>query len=267
MVLKLPSRQLRPSRGKSTCSYLLLLTYIPSLLLVTVIISISLKFWSSLARNTELVINRPTSTSEAIPHAAILYSYYEKDPMQADNFRFFIRVGFLPYQNLSRVFFGIIVNGDMCSPCHEEPPLASLFAILEEESPEVEHVTRPKSNMMLFRNKENRGMDFGAWQRMLGTLQKLRSLSRYCFFVLLNSSTKGPFLPKYYPNLQWWMTYKILLKGNVHAVGSSLVCLPDEDLGGPGPRIESWAFATTLEAIQLLIDNGVFAVRDEKYGR
>lgn len=47
----------------------------------------------------------------------------------------------------------------------------------------------------------------------------------------------------------------------VHAVSSSLVCLPDSDAGGPGPRIESWAFALDQEGLAAAVDSGVFVIR------
>ncbi|GFR50778.1 hypothetical protein Agub_g13043 [Astrephomene gubernaculifera] len=47
----------------------------------------------------------------------------------------------------------------------------------------------------------------------------------------------------------------------VRAVGSSLVCLPEADAGGPGPRLESWAVALDQEALQLAMKRGVFRIR------
>ena len=47
-------------------------------------------------------------------------------------------------------------------------------------------------------------------------------------------------------------------------VASSLVCLPALDAGGAGPKAESWAFATDLEGLQLLMQNHVFGSRSCK---
>ncbi|KAG2428138.1 hypothetical protein HXX76_011818 [Chlamydomonas incerta] len=114
----------------------------------------------------------------------------------------------------------------------------------------------------------------------------------YRYFILLNSSTKGPFYPAYMP--PWWhwthaflerfqplpqddsrrkhsSTLRVLAPGIeygnsgsrpevpavVRAMGSSLVCLPDVDAGGPGPRLESWAMALDDVALQVMIDKGV----------
>ena len=44
-------------------------------------------------------------------------------------------------------------------------------------------------------------------------------------------------------------------------VASSLVCLPPEDAGGAGPKVESWAFGTDREGLEVLARNRVFGVR------
>jgi len=44
-------------------------------------------------------------------------------------------------------------------------------------------------------------------------------------------------------------------------VASSLVCLPPEDAGGAGPKVESWAFGTDREGLDVLARNRVFGVR------
>lgn len=87
-------------------------------------------------------------------------------------------------------------------------------------------------------------------------------LQRYAYFFFLNSSVKGPFLPSYIPpTWHWSHAYMGRFTGNIHAVGSSLVCLPDVDAGGPGPRLESWAIALDQKGISAAIEDGVFAVR------
>jgi hypothetical protein len=41
-------------------------------------------------------------------------------------------------------------------------------------------------------------------------------------------------------------------------VGTSIVCLPESDLGGYGPRIEGFAWATDRVGIELGLKHGVF---------
>jgi hypothetical protein len=70
--------------------------------------------------------------------------------------------------------------------------------------------------------------------------------SRYRYYIFLNSSVRGPFLPAYMPKgWQWTRAFTDRLggSGDVRGISSSLVCLPEVDAGGRGPRMESWAFA------------------------
>lgn len=69
-------------------------------------------------------------------------------------------------------------------------------------------------------------------------------------------------MPPYMPEgWQWTDAFTSRLVNSVHAVSSSLVCLPEVDEGGPGPRLESWAFAVTAEGLQALLQEGLFELR------
>jgi hypothetical protein len=58
------------------------------------------------------------------------------------------------------------------------------------------------------------------------------SRRKYKYFIFLNSSVRGPFMPAYMPdNWQWTRAYTDRLVGDVRAVSSSLVCLPEVDAG------------------------------------
>jgi hypothetical protein len=110
----------------------------------------------------------------------------------------------------------------------------------------------------------------------------------YAYFIFLNSSVKGPFYPSWVPP-GWHWTHAFLRQmadgsggssggddddrgsdsssssssssGAVHAVGASLVCLPAADAGGPGPRLESWAFALDREGLAAALGAGAFVPR------
>ena len=70
---------------------------------------------------------------------------------------------------------------------------------------------------------------------------------KYRHFILLNSSVRGPFYPSYMgPSWQWTRAFTDRLVGNVKLVSSSLVCLPEVDAGGLGPKVGSLAFASCL---------------------
>lgn len=79
-------------------------------------------------------------------------------------------------------------------------------------------------------------------------VKKSGQYRKYRYFMFLNSSVRGPFVPSYMPtSWQWHQSFTERLRGDIAGVSSSLVCLPDIDAGGPGPKMESWAFALTKE--------------------
>lgn len=89
---------------------------------------------------------------------------------------------------------------------------------------ETPHIT-------MLKRIENEGMDFAAHNTsMTYAMQNKDFWGKYKYFIFLNSSVKGPFVPKYYP-FHWTQTYLSKMKGGVKAVSSSIVCLPDVDAG------------------------------------
>ena len=119
--------------------------------------------------------------------------------------------------------------------------------------------------------------------------------SRHRRLIFLNSSARGPFLPTYLPEgWQWTDAFSRDLdeeeeeetaveeegeeetseekrsklrgttvekkgeKKKVALVGAALTCLPSVDAGGPGPRVESWAFALSQKGLVLAKESGVF---------
>lgn len=75
-------------------------------------------------------------------------------------------------------------------------------------------------------------MDFAAHNITLEYLLAQGRLKQYKYVILLNSSVRGPFVPSYMPEgWQWPQAYTSRLVGDVHVVSSSLVCLPEVDLG------------------------------------
>ena len=62
----------------------------------------------------------------------------------------------------------------------------------------------------------------------------------------------------------WTHAYLERFTGDIHAVSSSLVCLPEIDAGGPGPRIESWAYATDKTGLEVLLGAHTYDIRECK---
>ncbi|PNH08807.1 hypothetical protein TSOC_004615 [Tetrabaena socialis] len=197
---------------------------------------------------------------QSSPNILVSYSYFEKDAIQVDNFRFFLEAAVLDATATRPITYVIVVSGSTCTPCQKIHSSLSTKAILL--------------------HRENDGMDFGSHNYTLEYLRKKELLWKYSYYFLLNSSVKGPFFPSYMPALWHWTdAFVSRFGGGVHAVGSSLVCLPPIDAavnaftaveasesccpttGGPGPRLESWAVALDQVALEITMRRQVFVVR------
>lgn len=91
-----------------------------------------------------------------------------------------------------------------------------------------------------------RGQGMHGWlQITMEWLHWTGAWHKYRYFILLNSSVRGPFYPSYMgPSWQWTRAFTDRLVGDVKLVSSSLVCLPEVDAGGLGPKVSSSAFDT-----------------------
>lgn len=157
--------------------------------------------------------------------------------------------------------FVIVQSGATCSPCARLEPMlrrATTLAPGVTEAFEAPGVT-------LLRRAVNEGMDFASHNTTLTHLLTRAQLSRYRYVFFLNSSIRGPFVPSYLPHgWQWTDTFLSLLNDRVHVVSSSLVCLPEVDAGGYGPKLESWAFAADRDGLDALLQEDLFQVRQCK---
>jgi len=183
----------------------------------------------------------------SVPPVLVVYAFFDKDEAQRRNLEFFVAVGLGGW----RVEYVVAVSGDAQAPAP---------GILEGARVRVVR-------------RENAGMDFGAWGEVLRTLAGERGVAGaaelpYRAFVFLNSSVRGPFLPAYMPaGWHWTDAFVGMLGGHgrVSLVGSSLACLPSVDKGGPGPVVETFAFALDPPGLALAEEAGVFETRTCKH--
>lgn len=142
---------------------------------------------------------------------------------------------------------------------------------------------------------ENVGMDLASHNVTLEWAASVKRLGKYSYFIFLNSSARGPFVPNYLPpGWAWPDAFLRFFVGDVkvpdvippvhstctcptslyavHAcicaamactqgVAAAISCLPEEDVGGPGPRMESWAFALDAKGLAAVVAGGAFARR------
>lgn len=183
----------------------------------------------------------------------VMYAYHEASTFEEANLAFFIHHGVKPMlesASTCRTYFAIIVNGDHCTPCAELEELQEQYQGGKggPYGPQIQIMTRA-----------NEGLDFAAYGAALVQLPQ-HLLATLKAIIFLNASVRGPFLPGYVLDRTTWVQAYLtpLIAEGIGVVASSLVCLPDVDDGGPGPRIESFAFALTQETFALLVANDIF---------
>ncbi|GAQ79139.1 hypothetical protein KFL_000250160 [Klebsormidium nitens] len=206
-----------------------------------------------------------SAKSVAPPAVLVSYSYFEKDAIQKENLDFFLAVGMglgEAARRLDNTDFSIVVSGDLCTPCKRLYPHAPQKENVAES--EVLREAFTGAGVTLLFRKENVGMDFAAHNVSIEWARQQKTAGKYKYFIFLNSSVRGPFFPSYMPHgWRWMQAYTDRFQGDIAAVSSSIVCLPHEDRYGP--HLESWAFALIPESLELLIQAGVFNIRECKF--
>lgn len=228
-------------------------------LMACVVILLLIRRFSDSNTSSEL---GATGRNKADP-VLVSYSYFEKDAVQRANFEFFIAVGmglFSAFPTPQDTDFTVVVSGATCTPCKALLPiLKQLPAAKLQEG--IDAAWTGKRLTLLFR-KENEGMDIAAHNTTLMWTAASPKAKRHQKYIFLNSSVRGPFYPSYMPeSWQWTQAFTSRINHLSKMVSSSLVCLPEVDAGGPGPRAESWAFATDREGLKIFQEEGVFGTR------
>lgn len=115
--------------------------------------------------------------------------------------------------------------------------------------------TFPSADNVLVIRRENTCYDFGSWGIGLQNLEQ--KLHTYKYFVFLNSSVRGPFLPIYFPQEQHWTSiFTNLITKQEKLVGLAINC-PD-GVGRTFIHVQSMLFATDWQTLQLLRADGIF---------
>lgn len=157
----------------------------------------------------------------------ILYCYYESQ-VSKKNLEFFIQNG---YTEDERFQYIIVINGDTCSA----------------------HIEN-KKNLMVYR-RPNEGFDFAAWGYGLNKVK----FYEYDYFIFLNSTTIGPFIPRYIPqNIKWPELFISKIDETYKLCGPTINYLKTNKISNV-PHIQSFAFGTDLIGFELLYKNGIFS--------
>lgn len=133
----------------------------------------------------------------------ISYAYFEKDAIQRANFEYFLAVGSKYPALHSNMHWVFVVSGDGCAPC------TGLYNVLNERdgadlTPLGIKEASFNSKFSLLIRTENAGMDLGAHNTTLEWMSYRGLLSNYSYFIFINSSVKGPFMPAWIPPEWHW---------------------------------------------------------------
>ena len=112
--------------------------------------------------------------------------------------------------------------------------------------------------------RENLGYDFGAYNAGLEYIEN--NNKKYDYYFFMNSGVIGPILPHYYSQEHWSNIFIKKITESVKLVGTSIVCLPELDAGGYGPKVEGFFFMTDNLGLQLLKnENNIFCNHINKH--
>jgi hypothetical protein len=99
--------------------------------------------------------------------------------------------------------------------------------------------------------RANRGYDFGAWSDVLLEQERYK---KYDYYIFVNASCIGPFVPFYYPKT--WCDIFIDSLNEVDRLFGSTI---NNSRNPYEAHVQTWAFTMGKEALQVAIDAGVFS--------
>ena len=161
----------------------------------------------------------------------ITYVYYETD-QSIQNLNFFIKNGIF---NQTDVYFNFIIK-DKCS------------------------VEIPKYDNVKIIKTDNTGYDFGAYSDSISA----SDITKFKYFIFLNDTVRGPFIPRYISKNHWYKYFTSLLNDKTKLVGSTINYFDTADGIVPyklDPHIQSMSFATDRIGLNILIKNDIFNKR------
>jgi hypothetical protein len=155
----------------------------------------------------------------------IFYAYYERESTRY-NLDYFLRFGGIQKNHQ----YVIIVNG-------------------------TSTVEFPTGENIRVIYRPNVGYDFGAYRAGIDAVGD-ETLKNHDFFVFMNASVIGP-ISHQPPDWDWVEHFRgRFLEQPVGLFGTTIVCLPPEDAGGFGPKVESFFWCTHYQGLQLLLQEG-----------
>tara|TARA_Y100000389_G_C17471290_1_gene531384 strand:- start:3254 stop:4051 length:798 start_codon:yes stop_codon:yes gene_type:complete len=168
--------------------------------------------------------------------AVICYTYYET-ASSICNLDFFVKNEINYREDVDYI---LVINGMKC----------------QVSLPNLKNVTIIK--------RENTGYDFGGHYIALNYIRE-RNLE-YEYFIFMNSGVIGPIVPHYVSSIHWSKYFINKINDKVKLVGTTIVCLPESDAGGYGPKVEGFFFVTDKVGLAIIEkEKTVFQIHEDKY--
>ena len=112
--------------------------------------------------------------------------------------------------------------------------------------------------------RENIGFDFGGHNSALEYIEN--NNKKYDFYFFMNSGVIGPIIPHYFTETHWTNIFIKKINDKVKLVGTTIVCLPQCDHGGYGPKVEGFFFMVDNIGLSLLKNQKtIFCNHIDKY--
>jgi len=177
------------------------------------------------------------------PRTLVIYVYHESQEWYRENLRFFIRVAMQDNDNNSTDYL-LVVNGN------SDLPLRGLLA----------STLAQREGRVWVLQRANTCYDGGTVGEVLRTHPHLAE--SYFYYVLMNSSVRGPFLPRYFQRMKgeeghaeprrrsWTSPLTSLLNDEVKLAGTTLSCMGQV-------HVQSMVLATDRIGLKVLLGDGV----------
>jgi hypothetical protein len=112
--------------------------------------------------------------------------------------------------------------------------------------------------------RENIGFDFGGHNYALEYIET--QSKKYDYYFFMNSGVIGPIIPHYFTETHWTNIFIKKINERVKLVGTTIVCLPPNDAGGYGPKVEGFFFMVDNIGLNLLKNQkNIFCNHVDKY--
>ena len=166
--------------------------------------------------------------------SVVIYTYFSS-PSSNYNLNFFVKKELTFRESIDYI---IVINGYKCN------------------------VKIPKLNNVTLLQRKNVGYDFGGHCYALKYIKTNKK--KYDYYFFMNSGVIGPIMPNYFKN-HWTTIFIEKINDKIKLVGTTIVCLPKEDAGGYGPKVEGFFFMVDKIGLELLQKENIFYYHKDKY--